>query len=309
MSEMEKRIQSQIENNQQLCSDVEFMKKAVAINERFIAYDKTENEEVYLIYIEHKKMKLKENRDRNQRLIDCLTNVENEIFNPKAVEEDKYKIPHKYIFERIKRAEEEGENLAPFDLNQYFMLDGKYSKEFGREMEELYDDPNYYLGIHGTSSITKKEEIDKVLSEGLRATTQGRGPGHLASHVYYGENIYFLQALSFIRNNPNLAETIFLLRIPKKVFEAENPEPLYGSDEMTLNHEAHILPQYMYGYTQRKAASEYENGEQQMFERTIVKNNTKQRRYKYGFHEITVDSNRTPIIINGHKSNRDEQEY
>lgn len=33
---------------------------------------------------------------------------------------------------------------------------------------------------------------------------------------------------------------------------------------MLLDEQAHILPEYMYGYTQRKAPSEYDDAEQQI---------------------------------------------
>lgn len=304
MTEAERNIVEQIKSNPMLCEDVEFMRNAIEVNERFIVYDRTEDDSVYLTYIRRKKESLKRDEDRNKRLIECFEKIEQELLEPSEVEEGMYKIPHKFLFERIIRSEKDRELPASFDLNQYFMLDGRYSKEFGETLQGLYDNPDYIFGIHGTSAIVQKEDIDRVLSEGLRATTQGRGPGHLGSHVYYGENIDFIQALSFVRNSVNLAETMFILQIPRSVFDGENPTPLYGSNSMILDQQAHILPEYMYGYMQRKASREYETSEQQMFDRTIYRSDVTPQKYKFGFREITVDDSKIPVALA--KKDRDE---
>ena len=111
-------ILEQIRNNPELQKDAEFMQKAIAIDESFIAYDKSEDTEVYLTYIYKKIDQLKKDEQRNEAVIECLENIGQEINNPKEVDKDKYKIPHKFLFERIKRYEKDGEPLSRYELRR-----------------------------------------------------------------------------------------------------------------------------------------------------------------------------------------------
>ena len=295
-------IHEMINENPNLMKDIEFMKEAIKVSSRLISLDKTNNESLYRQYVVLKNQELQNNTNiyttqSAEQILEELARVEQELASPKEVQKGKYKIPHKYLFELIRDCEKTPTEDRYYSFSTYFNADGMYDKEFGEGLEKIYDDPDYILGMHGTSSIISKEDINKVLSEGLKATNQGRGPGHLASHVYYGKNLRFLNALTFNRNSPNLPETMFVLKIPKKVFDTSTPIPLYGSNKETIDGDAHILPEYMWGYTSRKAGIEYANVDDQMHERDLIKSQVNKQKYKYGFYEKTINIGRTLVLL------------
>lgn len=298
--EKEEEILEMIRSNPNLVENVEFMQKAITVNTKFISLDKTNDESLYKLYANLKEKELRSNptiynTHSTKKILAELSRVLQEIDSPKKVEAGKYKIPNKYLFELIRDCEHSPEDV-PYDFSMYFDADGMYDKEFGEGLQELYDDPDYILGMHGTSRVISEQDIQKVLAEGLKATTQGMGPGHLGSHVYYGDNLRFLNALVFNRNSPNLPETMFILKIPKKVFDKGSPIPLYGSDKERIDSDAHILPEYMWGYTYRKAGKEYNSIDEQMYDRKLAQVPVKPINYKYGYYEMTTGL-KNPILL------------
>lgn len=288
---------NQIEENPDLVRDIDFMEKALDVDTKFICLDQTGSEELYKKYVNLKMQKLPQNSvtlSLEQRIqLSSLENVLNELNNPKEVKQGKFKIPHKYLFELIRDIEVQPDSSKFINFDIYFLLDGNFPKEYGEGLQELYDDPDYVLGMHGSSSVIKPDDIEEVLEEGLKATTQGEGLGHLPSHVAYGRNLRFLSALSFNRNNPNYPETVFILQIPRQVFDSQNPLPLYGNTVPILNENAHILPEYMWGYTQRKSASDYNSTEDQQFDRTLTRKTGKSIKYPYSFLGKNINKNST----------------
>ena len=286
---------NQIEENPDLAREVDFMEKALDVDTKFICLDQTGSEELYKKYVNLKMQKLPQNSvtlSLEQRIqLSSLEKVLNELNNPKEAKQGKFKIPHKYLFELIRDIEVQPDSSKFINFDIYFLLDGNFPKEYGEGLQELYDDPDYVLGMHGSAIATS--EINKVLEEGLKATMQGEGPGHLPSHVAYGRNLRFLSALSFNRNNPNYPETVFILQIPRQVFDSKNPLPLYGNTVPILNENAHILPEYMWGYTQRKSALDYDSTESQQFDRTLTRKTGKSIKYPYSFPGKNINKNST----------------
>ena len=297
--------EARINGRPELAEDVDFMMKAVNEQTSNIKFDKTNNEKLYMHYVELKieelnKLKIAEPNEADYNFAlkissakKSLEAIKEELLNPKKIPEGKYKIPHKYLFEIIRDDEnyqyKYQEHVPIYNTSIYFDYDGKHSVKFGKEMESLYDDPTFFLGLHG-SYITISDEIVTVLHEGLRATAQGEGYGHLASHVMYGEKLRFVCALIYYRNNPNNAETIFILRIPRSVFSESNPTPLYGSQFSEINGEAHILPKYMYGYINRKSLRECDSQIGPAIEKEIIKKKdfASDESYPYTFLEKTM---------------------
>ena len=135
----------------------------------------------------------------------------------------------------------------------------------------------------------------KILTE-LHPNCRNKWIKNFFVNGYYGDNLRFLNALVFNRNSPNLPETMFILKIPKKVFDKGSPIPLYGSDKERIDSDAHILPEYMWGYTYRKAGKEYNSIDEQMYDRKLAQVPVKPINYKYGYYEMTTGL-KNPILL------------
>lgn len=72
-----------------------------------------------------------------------------------------------------------------------------------------------------------------------------------------------------------------------------------------IDGDAHILPEYMFGYTYRKPGREYNSAEDQMYERKLVKSNvTNHKKYNYYFFEKSINSDGQGI-----RQSKNEDDY
>ena len=264
--------------------NVEFMLRAIKENLEFLKYDRTDNEEVYKQAIKIKLENLRkitspahESIDREHQIKELEYDLE-EIENPKQVSEGKYKVPHKFMFEEIR-------NKINDDQAHYFYstVDGKYSKEFGEELEQLYENQEFMVGIHGRS---ENPEIEKrIFSEGLRNSQQNATTA-LNRTVAFGKDLSFVNLLDYrIPYDGSKSDVAIILTLPKKVFDKENPVPIWGSNSKDGD-ENYVLPQYIYGAYH--GGTDGEN-------RKILKN--EQAKMNYRYLKYDYNSTRQGIVV------------
>ncbi len=250
-----------------LGKNAEFMKKAIRSNLEFIKYDKTNDEELYKEAIQ---MRIKMVKGKDDILVDIelekLEELKREIDSPKKVMEGKYKVPHKFMFEEIRN------NASSNKLGGYWYstVDGVYDKEFGEELEKLYENPNLMIGVHGMDENDNRES--DIFSKGLRNSMQMADVA-LNRTVAFGKQLTFTKLLNYrLPHNGLESETAIILTLPKAALDPKNPVPIWGSMEKTGSYN-YILPKYIYGlYHSKKDGGN----------RSIIKNNSKQQeQYKY----------------------------
>lgn len=260
-----------------------FMSYAIEENPDFIQYDKTDYKELYIKYIGFLKEKVPFTTTLEELDL-YLEELKRD--EEKVSKTDKYRIPLKYMFEDLR--------LLDKATYSYIRLNEKFSKEFGTQLEELYEDPDTILGMHSTED---KSAIDGIMTGGLKQCVSfdwWKKPC-LASTVRYGEkmDMKFLIALDYYLPAGGNKDICFILQIPKKAFDSKDPMPIWGSDnkEGTDNF---VLPQYIYGYYKK---SDGEN-------RTIVRNSKTPQKYKflkYDGESIKKDSE--PVLFSDHEEN------
>lgn len=110
-----------------LGKDIEFMKKAIVEDPKFIMFDKTEDEELYRQVIDMKIEKLEKQLSQAEKYdyvteteLDMLRKYKQELELPKAVEDGKYKVPHRFMFEEIR-------NNAIFGNKDYWYIRSRWS--------------------------------------------------------------------------------------------------------------------------------------------------------------------------------------
>lgn len=298
----------------ELGKNIEFLKEAIEEDLICIIYDQTNDVELYKIFL-NKIIKDFPNipeADKSQ-----IEKVLEEFDNPKEVEPGRYKIPHKYICEDIRKRirdniaeaceykkdkdfiEENGRLRNPEEYSQIeniqfcigncvsyqiFSCDGKYSKEFGEQLEELYSREDTYLCIHGDSKVN----VESIMTEGLRYS-QGDKSFDTKCTSYSKERLSFREALTY-SYRPN--DIIVICLIPKNGLEKSNsPIGIWGSDNPdpeNINYkrkekqvaEAFILPKYVYGYL---------TPEEEGAERKIIKNtHENEKQYKYTYYDVST---------------------
>ena len=298
----------------ELGKDIEFLKEAIEEDLVCIIYDQTNDVELYKIFL-NKIIKDFPNLPEAHK--SSIEKVLEEFDNPKEVEPGRYKIPHKYICEDIRKQirdnfaeackyendkafiEENGRVRNPDEYSQIeniqfhigdcvrdhiFSCDGKYSKEFGEQLEELYSREDTYLCIHGDI----KENVESIMTEGLRYT-QGAESFDTKCTSYSKEKLSFIEALTYSYRPNNI--TVICL-IPKNGLEKSNsPIGIWGSDNPdpeNINYkrkekqvaEAFILPKYVYGYL---------TPEEEGAERKIIKNtHENETQYKYTYYDVST---------------------
>ena len=138
-----------------LTKNPEFMKDLVNRNMQYIEYDDSNAPELYMQYIEKMIQKLEEAKERtnaNEFAINMPINTAKKILeelnSPKEVEQGKYKIPKRFLFEGLRKSSkrdlellEKGEMIDILSVGRdYLREDGCYKLEYGKKLEELYED-------------------------------------------------------------------------------------------------------------------------------------------------------------------------
>lgn len=260
--------------------NIGFMREAIKKDSRFIMFDKTDDEELYKEVIDKKidelEKQLSKAEDPDLQIIDELKKLreyKKELESPKKVEEGRYKVPHKFMFEEIKNNEAYGNKNY-----WYIEVDGIYDKEFGEELEELYERPDIILGIHG---LRENKDIEgNIFRQGLRNSMQSADTA-LNRTVAFGENLTFTKVLNYrIPYNGLECESAIILTLPKETFDSMHPVPVWGSNDITGS-DNYILPQYVYGLY---------HGKSDGIDRRIIRNSIKEQ-YRSTYKYLKYDSN------------------
>lgn len=299
----------------ELGKNIEFLKEAIEEDLICIIYDQTNDVELYKIFL-NKIIKDFSNLPEAYR--SEIEKVLDEFNNPKEVDPGRYKIPHKYICDSVRKEirkdiaifsdvfhDEEfiKENGRKRNIDEYSQMekiqdlivnnvikglrgflecDGKYSKEFGEQLEELYSREDTYLCIHGTI----KGYVDEIMTNGL-GYYQGSGSFDVTNTSCGKDGLSFIEALKYFYRPNNVA---ILCLIPKNGLKKSNsPIGIWGSNnpdpgEIKKNRrnkmETFILPKYIYGYMTKE-----EDGAQ----RKIIKNtHENETQYKYTYYDVST---------------------
>lgn len=282
--------------------NIDIMKRAVQYDLNTLKYDQTNDDQVYLTSIEQIKKKLEDDffkgiidEKKYKENLEALEKDSKEIKNPREVESDKYKIPHKYLYEKIRQWVSEGmifdqtwECYYRYVSYNYHSTDGKYDKEYGEKIQKLYEREDVLLGMHRyvrEKSLEGKQKKENIFENGLRNSQQG-GLGGDARRTLIrtvkvknsgNEPLKMLDALNY--NDENSC-TIIVLIPPKGVASSiDNGIPIWGNDDKKDNYNYYVLPQYIYGVIVK-------NNEEDQIE---LNNKEKKKKYKYLYYDVSVD--------------------
>ena len=259
--------------------DLNFMKEAVEYNLKFISYDRTDDPSLYIYVIDETKKSddryvgYDENyrQQRQAEFEEKAERLKNEILNPSQVPDDKYKIPHKYIYEAIR--EEYTSHLS--SAFKYLEYDGKFPKIYGEELERLWEDSNNIFAIHATSrnydttvqghDDTPRASVESIFRNGLKATNsmgelsyENASPQLTATTYVKGEGLYFLNALnySYARGYGNI-----IIQIPKDGIGKKATTAIWGLKDNSTDRrgKAFLLPKYIYGFIENNKFINFED--------------------------------------------------
>ena len=261
-----------------LCYNEEFMEELVSLNPSNIKYDQTNNEKLYRMYVAIKIEEI------NSKVTDELgrkyfqkpyIEILEELDNPKTVDSNKYKIPHSYLFEEMRIVEQEktSTNISKIygyqiehELNiktdenyeltlgepiklvsyDYFNLDGLYDYEYGKKIEEFYNDENNYLAIHGTSA--GKKTVNNILEQGLSYEYCDIGRTTYFQKANDDLNLSFKAGLIKFLSYTYKGNYNILISFPRDTFDKDNPTKIWGKNEGDEDY--YLLPKYILGYVE-----------------------------------------------------------
>ena len=251
----------------ELTKNPEFMKDLINRNMQYIEYDNSNESELYMQYIEKMIQKLEEAKERNNAneftiniTINTAKKILEELNSPKEVEEEKYKIPRRFLFEGLRKSGkkdlellEKGEMIDILSVGRdYLREDGCYKQEYGKKLEELYEDKDRFLVIHYINAsyhFRAKDETmairDNIYKEGLHSSIQGMDCINTLDRTAHGtfeEDKSFMELMS--------PDHKMIIMLPKKALNKNSEEPIWGSDfpEADIQHPGYIFPEYIYGY-------------------------------------------------------------
>lgn len=251
----------------ELTKNPEFMKDLINRNMQYIEYDNSNEPELYMQYIEKMIQKLEEAKERNNAneftiniTINTAKKILEELNSPKEVEEGKYKIPRRFLFEGLRKSSkkdlellEKGEMIDILSVGRdYLREDGCYKQEYGKKLEELYEDKDRFLVIHYINAsyhFRAKDETmairDNIYKEGLHSSIQGMDCINTLDRTAHGtfeEDKSFMELMS--------PDHKMIIMLPKKALNKNSEEPIWGSDfpEADIQHPGYIFQEYIYGY-------------------------------------------------------------
>lgn len=251
----------------ELTKNPEFMKDLINRNMQYIEYDNSNEPELYILYIEKMIQKLEEAKERNNTneftiniTINTAKKILEELNSPKEVEEGKYKIPRRFLFEGLRKSSkkdlellEKGEMIDILSVGRdYLREDGCYKQEYGKKLEELYEDKDRFLVLHYINAsyhFRAKDETmairDNIYKEGLHSSIQGMDCINTLDRTAHGT---FEEDKSFMELM--LPDHKMIIMLPKKALNKNSEEPIWGSDfpEADIQHPGYIFPEYIYGY-------------------------------------------------------------
>ena len=260
---------------EETCMNKEFMMNAIQINLFNIKYDKTNDTDLYRAYAQllYSYVSGIDNSTsteiRSRDVMDIIEILDNKDMNNN--ESDRRFI--EYLKETLKTIEEK-ELFIPDVKGAYKLFD----TEYGRELEELYQNPDVIVGVHGTGYY---EEDNSILKNGIRTSAQDESAlNDLSRTVAY--NLPFIRLLTY--NGTQYAgakmgmQYNYIVCLPKNALEPDSNTPIWGGNDDNLAHD-YLLPEYVYGVYDIKSD-----------DARIIKYNGPKTEYKY----LYVDGSKRP---------------
>ena len=287
-----------------LTKNPEFMKDLVNRNMQYIEYDDSNAAELYMQYIEKMIQKLEEAKERtnaNEFAINMPINTAKKILeelnSPKEVEQGKYKIPKRFLFEGLRKSSkrdlellEKGEMIDILSVGRdYLREDGCYKLEYGKKLEELYEDKDKFLVMHYINASYhfrgKDETIEiknNIYKEGLHSSIQGMDCINALDRTAHGnfeDDKSFMELIA--------PEHKIIIMLPRKLLAKNAEEPIWNSDfpEADIQHPGYISPEYVYGYINPDTEEIEEN--------TIPVSDRKKYKYQFLNGQTTCVDDRT----------------
>ena len=254
-------IDEMIKIDPNLVNDAEFMSACVEFDMNLITLDKTNDSAVYQTFLEqYKEFSLDErkllnegySREDIERVNETYTQLMQELTNPAYVSDGKFKIPHRFIFERIRTACSPNAKyfgigeLCDFAYAGYKEHDGKLSQAEGERLVSLYEDENSYLYAHsvnykGDVPAEKQAEIvERIEKEGLLIPGEG-DLAHTTINTQDDAGLGFLNLLNYWTGE----SSIIVAQVPKA--EIDGKKPIIGFADAEPTTQGKLLPKYIIG--------------------------------------------------------------
>lgn len=254
-------IDEMIRIDPNLVNDVEFMSACVEFDMNLITLDKTNDSAVYQTFLEqYKEFSLDERkllaegytRENIEEVNERYAQLMQELTNPAYVSDGKFKIPHRFIFERIRTAcapdaDKKGiGELCDFAYTGYKKYDGKLSQAEGERLISLYEDENSYLYAHsvnykGDVPAEKQAEIvEKIEKEGLLIPSEG-DLAHTTINTQDDAGLGFFNLLNYWTGK----NSIIVAQVPKA--EIDGKKPIIGFADAEPTTQGKLLPKYIIG--------------------------------------------------------------
>ena len=293
-----------INETPELTKNPNFMKDLINRNIQYIEYDNSNEPELYILYIEKMIQKLEEAKERsnaNEFAINMPINTAKKILeelnSPKEVEKGKYKIPKRFLFEGLRKSSkrdlellEKGEMIDILSVGRdYLREDGCYKLEYGKKLEELYEDKDKFLVMHYINASYhfrgKDETIEiknNIYKEGLHSSIQGMDCINALDRTAHGnfeDDKSFMELIA--------PEHKIIIMLPRKLLAKNAEEPIWNSDfpEADIQHPGYISPEYVYGYINPDTEEIEEN--------TIPVSDRKKYKYQFLNGQTTCVDDRT----------------
>lgn len=251
----------------ELTKNPEFMKDLINRNMSYIEYDNSDEPELYMKYIEKMIRKLEEAKDKPnakkyaiEMPINTAKKLLEELKSPKEVEKGKYKIPKRFLFEGLRKSTkkdlellEKGEMIDILSAGRdYLREDGCYKLEYGKKLEELYEDKDSFFVIHYINAsyhFRRKDETiaikDNIYKEGLHSSIQGMDCINALDRTAHGnfeEDKSFMELIA--------PDHKIIIMLPRNLLAKNEEGPIWNSDfpKADIGHPGYISPEYIYGY-------------------------------------------------------------
>ncbi len=267
LEDRETAIKTAILRNPELTANPEFMKDLLNEDLRYIKYDKSNSPIVYQEYLQKISDKLEEKCKRPAEntwvtnvVLDRVRTICEEINNPKEVENSKYKIPQRFLFESLRKYSDydlqDIETDPKIDMfaegSTYIQYDGMFSKDYGKSFEELYENSDKYMLVHKVNASfifePREDALEKrenIFKDGLHSSTQDEGCVNSLLRTTLGN---YQNGVTFM----DMFEPDYkvVIMIPKEALKEGSNIPIWGLDrpEADEEHPGYILPEYIYGF-------------------------------------------------------------
>lgn len=267
LEDRETAIKTAILRNPELTANPEFMKDLLNEDLRYIKYDKSNSPIVYQEYLQKISDKLEEKCKRPAEntwvtnvVLDRVRTICEEINNPKEVENSKYKIPQRFLFESLRKYSDydlqDIETDPKIDMfaegSTYIQYDGMFLKDYGKSFEELYENSDKYMLVHKVNASfifePREDALEKrenIFKDGLHSSTQDEGCVNSLLRTTLGN---YQNGVTFM----DMFEPDYkvVIMIPKEALKEESNIPIWGLDRQVADeeHPGYLLPEYIYGF-------------------------------------------------------------